>query len=100
MIRGTTPTHVFVLPIEVSKIRELRITYKQMDRIVLEKTEKEVKMDGSTVQFTLTQEESLAFRKEYAAKVQMKVLTDDGVVLASPVKELKTSEILNEEVLG
>ena len=40
MIRGTTPTHIFKLPIDTSTIRQLRITYVQYGKTVLEVTER------------------------------------------------------------
>lgn len=49
MYRGSTPTHVFTLSIPVEDIKALRLTYAQGGRTVLEKTEKEVKMEGNTV---------------------------------------------------
>lgn len=99
MIRGTTPTHTFHLPIDTSTIKEIRITYRQNSRIILEKTEADVEMDGSAVQFTLTQEETLKFSHKSRVQLQVKVLTNGNVVLASPIKDLNVSEILNDEVL-
>lgn len=100
MIRGTTPTHIFRLPVDTSTIREIRITYCQFGRTVMEKTEKDVTMDGDIVQFTLTQEESLLFRAgSNKVQLQVKVLTTANTVLASPVKAMSVEEILNEEVL-
>lgn len=99
MIRGTTPTHIFSLPIDTSTIRELRITYAQFDRTVLEKTESDVEMDEKTITLTLTQEETLKFKHSYKVELQLKVLTDTGTVLATPIKSIDVSEILNTEVL-
>lgn len=43
IIRGTTPTHIFKLPIDISSIRrQLRITYSQYSKTVLEVTEADV----------------------------------------------------------
>lgn len=42
IIRGTTQTHIFKLPIDISSIRQLRITYSQYSKTVLEVTEADV----------------------------------------------------------
>lgn len=49
MFRGSTPTHVFTLSIPVEEIKSLRLTYVQGGKIVLDKTEADVKMSGATV---------------------------------------------------
>lgn len=99
MIRGTTPTHTFRLSIETSSIIEVRITYVQLGKTVIEKTEEDVRMGEKSISLTLTQEESLEFRAGSEVEVQLKVLTNVGTVLASPVISLNVGKILNTEVL-
>ena len=99
MIRGTTPTHIFQLPMDTGDLKQIRITYSQLGRTVVEKTERDVRMEGSTITLTLTQEETLAFYHKSGVRFQIKVLTRDGTLLASAVKELSVGEILNTEVL-
>lgn len=99
MIQGTTPTHTFKFPIDTGTIRKLRITYYQSGRTVLEKTEDDVEMSGDTVTITLTQRETLSFTDRQNVKLQVKVLTASGAVLASAIKEIGVHEILNKEVL-
>lgn len=99
MIRGTTPTHTFRLSVETSSIIEVRITYVQLGKTVIEKTEEDVRMGEKSISLTLTQEESLEFRAGPEVEVQLKVLTNVGTVLASPVISLNVDKILNTEVL-
>lgn len=99
MIRGSTPTHTFSLPISTDLIKSLRLTYVQSGRTVLEKTEKEVRMNGKQISLKLTQEETLAFDISYRVKIQLKVLTADGSVLVSQIFEQSAESVLNEEVL-
>lgn len=99
MIRGTTPTHIFNLPIDTSIIKEVRITYVQYSKIIVEKTERDVAMSDQTIRFKLTQEETLRFAKSTPVRVQLKVLTTDNTVLASPIRDIPVDDILNEEVL-
>ena len=98
MIRGTTPTHIFKLPIDTSEICKVRITYRQSGKTVLEKTEQDITMDGDTISYQLTQEESLTFGTANA-ELQVKVLTSSGNVMASNIIKLSIGEILNTEVL-
>ena len=100
MIRGTTPTHTFRLSIDTGSIVELRITYDQAGKTVLEKTEADVRKTEKSISVVLTQEETLRFKAGYDVEVQLKVLTDVGTVLASPVLKLQIDKILSTEVLG
>lgn len=99
MTRGTTPTHIFTLPIFAANIVKLRITYTQGQTVILEKTESDVERSGKTIKYTLTQEETLRFNSKNGVNVQVRVLTSDNTALASPIKKLSVSEVLNEEVL-
>ena len=99
MTRGTTPTHIFTLPIFASNIDKLRITYSQNQDIILEKTEADIERSGKTIRYTLTQEETLKFNAKTSVNIQVRVLTTDNMALASPIKKLSVSEVLNEEVL-
>lgn len=99
MIRGSTPTHIFRLPISTGTLTQIRITYEQFSKTVLEKTEKDVILDENEIRVKLTQEDTLLFRSNVSVQLQLKVLTVDGIVLASPVKDLPVERILNEEVL-
>ena len=99
MIRGTTPTHIFNLQIDTSIIKKVRITYVQYAKVVVEKTERDVNMGGQTIRFKLTQEETLGISRSTPVRVQLKVLTADNTVLASPIRDIPVDDILNEEVL-
>lgn len=35
MIRGTTPTHIFQLPMDTGDLKQIRITYSQLGRVLL-----------------------------------------------------------------
>lgn len=99
MTRGTTPTHTFKLPIETATIKTVRITYKQKDTVVFEKTEKDITMDKNVIRLKLQQKETLKLEAHESVRLQLKALTYDGTVLVSPVKTLPVDVILNEEVL-
>lgn len=100
MTRGTTPTHIFNLPILTSVIKELRITYAQMGRTILDKRLEDVRLEESSIRLTLTQDETLKFAQTCPAICQIKLLTNDGAVLASGMQDIHIDGVLNEEVLG
>lgn len=99
MIRGTTPTHIFILPIETKIIKSLRVSYQQNNEIVFEKTENDVTLLGTSIKLKLSQEETLMLAENVPVQVQLKVLTSDEVVMASAIKNIPVKVIINEEVL-
>lgn len=99
MIRGTTPTHLFRLPFDTSRIREIRILYAQGGQLVLEKTGADCVMEENTVSVTLSQEETLQFSHRETVDCQIRVLTMDGTAFANQVFHLPVDMVLSEEVL-
>lgn len=99
MIRGTTPTHEFTIPFDVSLIDDLRISYEQLGEVKLEKSKKDCVLEGNTIAFTLTQEETLLFLTHANVKLQVRVKTTDGNVLTSEIIKLSVGQCINDEVL-
>lgn len=98
-ILGTTPTHIFRLSIDTDTIQKLRITYRQNGMDVMTLKESDVEFTENSIKYTLSQEETLKFQAGAAVEVQLKVLTTQGAVIASPVITLGIDKILNTEVL-
>ena len=99
MVRGSTPKHTFTLPIPTSTVKKVRITYEQLGREILEKTEDDVKMEENTITLRLTQSETLKFKENKDARIQLKVLTNSGDLLPSQIFTVTVKEILDEEEL-
>ena len=99
MIRGTTPTHVYTLPIETALLRELKIIYAQADKILFEKKAAHCEMTEKTASVTLTQEETFSFDCKLPVQIQARALTVDGVALASPIMLVSVEKCLDNEVL-
>ena len=99
MIRGTTPTHTFAIPFDVSAIQTVKIIYAQDDEIVCEKLTEDCVLDGTTIQTTLTQEDTLKFDHKKAVQIQIRVLTAGGQALASVIEKVGLSQLLDNEVL-
>lgn len=99
MIRGTTPTHTFTIPFNVSQIKDLRISYAQGKNIILVKTIEDCILNEKTIKLALSQEDTLKFLSTPQVKCQVKILTTDDTVLCSKIKVVLLEECLNEEVL-
>lgn len=97
MPRGTTPTHVFELPVHASVVQNIRLIYQQHGKTLLRKEAADCKLEGFTVSIRLTQEETFLFDHNELYRVQMRVLTTEGDVYKSNVKIVMVSECLDDE---
>lgn len=99
MIQGTTPTHIFKLPIDTAEIREVMIIYAQNGAAVFSKSIADCELEGNIVRCTLSQEDTFAFDPKRNVKVQFRALTENGTALASAPKVIDVIECLNNEVI-
>ena len=119
MIRSTTPKQRFFFDENPdTSFDEILITYWQGGKIVLEKTKDDltfaetVSADGIELHegwFRMTQEETKMFNASVGTpmnkvsnpvKVQVKVLTKDGIVLANEIKTIAVKDVLNDCLMG
>lgn len=98
-VQGTTPTHTFRLSIDTESITQVRVSYAQADKIIIEKTEEDCRMGEKSISVTLTQQDTMKLNPKQFVEVQLKIMTNIGTVLASPVQKLTVEKILNTEVL-
>jgi hypothetical protein len=99
MRAGTTPIHTFKLPTDIGIIKNIKITYSQNGRILLEKYLEDLDIKDDVVSLSLTQEESFKFNQEQKAEVQMRIITNQEDVLASDIKLIYVRKCLDSEVL-
>ena len=104
MYRATTPVHTFTLPIETNTCKEIQVTYKQGNTMLVKHYQDQtlpegMTLDGKKVIIKLTQEETLNFCSEKAAFVQVRVLTSDDSAYASERFKVSITNVLNEEIL-
>lgn len=99
MIRGTTPTHTFKLPFDTSLLSSARVVYKQGEKEVLRKETEAFFMEENILRVTLTQDESLRFDCRRSVKLQLRVRTKTGQVLAMKPYVVSVDECLDDEVL-
>ena len=96
MRRGTTPTHTFTLSIGPEIVKKVRIIYEQSGFKLFKD---DYTLEGTTVSVTLTQKESLSFKDNITARVQLKVLTTDDKVLVSDIMTFVVRECFDDEVI-
>lgn len=100
----TTPSDIFVLPIEVNECDIIEITYKQNDYAIVKRYEDGTLPDGmylveDGVSVMLTQEETDGFNDDSMVRIQVRVKTSEGAVLASCVYKVAVAETLNTEII-
>lgn len=71
--RYTTPTHIFTVPIDTSKITLLSIAYQQAGVVVLEKRLEDAAMDYQTISVTLTEDETARFSAKSPVLIQLRI---------------------------
>lgn len=99
MIRATTPTHTFNIPVDADKIQKILVTYRQIGRNVLEKTNADMENDGNAWTVKFTQQETKMFTADIKVEVQVRVLTTGGDALASKIFSVPVERVLNDEVM-
>ena len=101
-IRGTTPTHTFILPFHTSLFEDFSVAYREVRtrEVKVKRDMTNCEMDENVIAVTLTQEESLSFTPGAIVEVQLKVYSDTGEVLASPSYRLLAEDVLDERIFG
>lgn len=114
-IRGTTPPFVFTLfgdngePVDLSELAALEVSIAQeLDEgdVVVTKSGEELAVEGGTIAFNLTQDDTLKFQAgedlfpKYVL-VQVRGLNPDGMAWATLAeKRVKVCKLLREGVLS
>lgn len=102
MIKGTTPTLHYNLPFETSVIKTAEIVVEYVDAnkaINIVKTMSDCVLGDKCISATLTQEETLQLPAPSTVNVQLRVVTADGLVLATEVEKIKVKRLLKEDVI-
>ena len=96
---GATPRHTFTVPFSTDLIKELKITYAQDNKTVLEKYLADCEVEENSVSYSLTQEETFLFNSDAIVEVQARVLTIGGDALVSGIHIIRAERCLDREVL-
>ena len=97
MIRGTTATHTFTVPFDVSTIDALSVAYSQNGKLKVRKTKDDCVLKNNTISVTLSQHDTLMFTDSQVS-IQLKV-SRSGVVMASKIVMIPVDRCLDCEVL-
>ena len=96
---GATPRHTFTVPFKTDLIKELKITYAQNKKTVLEKYLADCEVEENSVSYSLTQEETFLFDSNTMVEVQVRVLTMGGDAMTSNIHTIRAERCLDREVL-
>lgn len=99
MRRGTTPTHTFEIPFDVSLVSKAMVIYSQNDKELFCKETSDCNMSGNIMSVTLTQEDTLKLDCRRLVEIQLRILTVTGEALASEVMLVNVGKCLNNEVI-
>lgn len=99
MYRGTTPTNIFTSELDLSTADVLYITYKQLGKVLVEKTKSDVTFGDGTITVTLTQDDTLKFSEDKYVYVQIRARFADGSAVASNIIETPAQAILKDGVI-
>ena len=100
MFKTTSWTIEVELPFDyVGYTKKTLITFKQLDKIVIEKTDSDITYNGNIVTCNLTPEETTLFRQNVQASVQVKMVLINNKTTATDIVYFMPENTLNEEVL-
>lgn len=101
MVRGTTPPITIVLPTAVSNYKVVLLTFENASgATILEKGLSDMTVkDECTLEFRLTQEETLAFPPKAYVNMQIRAVTNDDIAYATVISRVFVDDVLNEDVL-
>lgn len=96
---GSTPTHRFELPFPASELEVAYVSYVQDGKLVLEKVMPEFQMDGNTISYRLTQEETLLFKPGRPVRMQFDFRSVTGIRIPSDFIIVTVGETQKKEVI-
>lgn len=99
MFKGTTPTHTFNIPPDLSAIKEVRIIYSQNGEVVLKKRTADCTIEGRTIKTKLSQEDTFLFKGNTPVSILIRVLTQGKDALRSLPIVRSVEECCDDEVL-
>lgn len=98
MIRGTTPTLMFTTPYTASQVASGYITFTMRGDVVLDVpvSDDSVVISDNAISLTLTQQQTLSFQSKATSLVQLRLVLDDGSVVASNIIKITIGDILKD----
>lgn len=96
MIRGTTPTIRFKLPIEVDRLDCLYLTLAQRGTVKVEKCLTDCDCTGEFIKCRLSQADTLMLDSKRSVEIQVRFKTISGDALATEILSVPAGRILKE----
>lgn len=98
MIRGTTPTLMFTTPYTADQVTSGYITFTMRGDVVLDVpvSDDSVVISDNAISLTLTQQQTLSFQSKATSLVQLRLVLDDGSVVASNIIKITIGDILKD----
>ena len=99
IIRGTTPTNIFNVNVDLTEAEDIIISYAQKGNVVINKMISDIDVTEEALSTTLTQTETLKLDAAYNVEIQIRALFDDGTAIASDIISVDVGAILYEGVI-
>lgn len=95
MRRGTTPSHVFNVDVDLTEAT-IFLTYCQGGKTVLEKTNEDLDITADSITVYLSQEDTLKFKDGVPVEIQLRYVTPSGKADASNIMLVGVERILKD----
>ena len=101
MIRGTTPTLRFKIPYTEEQIQLGYITFSRKGEVFLDVpfSDNRVLVENYAIYITFTQEDTLRFNSRTVYSVQLRILLQDDIAVASNIITIPVDSILKNGVI-
>lgn len=96
MIRGTTPTLRFKIPYTEEQIQLGYLTFSRGGNVFLDipLTDERISIENYYIYLTLSQEDTLRFNSRAVYSIQIRLLLEDDIAVASNIMTIPISAIL------
>lgn len=98
--RGTTHSFEFDMETDLSEVSVMWVTIAQNGIERVTKETEDVVIEGQTIKVNLTQEDTLALKPNRTAKIQIRILLNDGTAEITETIEREVHDCLKDGVIG
>ncbi len=101
MIRGTTPTLIFKTPYTAEQIELGYVTFSRKGIVFMDIpfSDERVHIDDNSISVTFTQEDTLRFNSRAVYTVQLRILLEDNLAVASNIMTMPVDSILKNGII-
>ena len=96
---GTTPTHLFTVPMDTKEISSVEITYCQNEKVILQKFTKDCKLQGREISVTLSQMDTFKFDKNENVEIQIRFKDEGGTVYSGDIHTVSCYRCLSNRII-